>query len=165
MSEKTAKALLNKQLIMLSKNPIDGFSVGINNDNIFSWVGTLIGPRDTLYEGGLFNVEILFPKDFPLNPPKFKFNSKIFHPNIYKDGTVCISILHPPGEDEYGYEDASDRWRPVHTIETIIISIISLLSSPNIDSPANIDAGKLYRENINEYKKKVRRCVRDSLEF
>ena len=58
------------------------------------------------------------------------------------------------------YEDSSERWRPVHTIESIILSIISLLSNPNDESPANIDAGKLWRENKEEYKKKVRDCVK-----
>tara|TARA_B100000902_G_C27086689_1_gene801697 strand:- start:252 stop:746 length:495 start_codon:yes stop_codon:yes gene_type:complete len=164
MSSKTAIALLNKQLLNINKNPIDGFSVGLVNDNIFHWKGTLIGPRDSLFDGGIFNVEMSFPDNFPLYPPKFKFITKIFHPNIYEDGTVCISILHPPGDDKYGYEDASDRWRPVHTIESIVISIISLLNSPNIESPANIDAGKLFRDDIKEYKKKVRKCVRNSLD-
>ncbi|KAF9991454.1 ubiquitin-conjugating enzyme E2 G1, partial [Entomortierella chlamydospora] len=47
---------------------------------------------------------------------------------------------HPPGEDKYGYEKASERWSPVHTVETILVSVISMLSSPNDESPANIDA-------------------------
>lgn len=59
---------------------------------------------------------------------------------VYTDGTVCISILHEPGEDKYGYEDPSERWLPVHTVETILLSVISMLSSPNSDSPANIEA-------------------------
>ncbi len=59
---------------------------------------------------------------------------------VYPDGTVCISILHEPGEDKYGYEDASERWLPVHTIETILLSVISMLSSPNDESPANLEA-------------------------
>jgi ubiquitin-conjugating enzyme E2 G1 len=48
------------------------------------------------------------------------FKSEIWHPNIDLDGKVCISILHPPGEDQYGYEDASERWSPIHTVETIM---------------------------------------------
>jgi len=39
---------------------------------------------------------------------------------VYPDGKVCISILHPPGEDEFGYEKASERWSPIHTVETIL---------------------------------------------
>jgi ubiquitin-conjugating enzyme E2 G1 len=53
---------------------------------------------------------------------------------------VCISILHPPGDDKYGYEKAEERWLPVHTAETILLSVISMLSDPNDQSPANIEA-------------------------
>jgi ubiquitin-conjugating enzyme E2 G1 len=56
------------------------------------------------------------------------------------DGGVCISILHQPGEDQYGYEKPEERWLPVHTVETILISVISMLADPNAQSPANVDA-------------------------
>ncbi|KAJ0962362.1 hypothetical protein J5N97_030190 [Dioscorea zingiberensis] len=59
---------------------------------------------------------------------------------VYPDGRVCISILHAPGDDPNGYELASERWTPVHTVESIVLSIISMLSSPNDESPANIEA-------------------------
>jgi ubiquitin-conjugating enzyme E2 G1 len=55
-------------------------------------------------------------------------------------GDVCISILHEPGDDQFGYESASERWLPVHTVESILLSVMSMLSDPNIESPANIDA-------------------------
>lgn len=57
-----------------------------------------------------------------------------------KNGDVCISILHEPGEDKYGYEKPEERWLPIHTVETIMISVISMLADPNGDSPANVDA-------------------------
>jgi ubiquitin-conjugating enzyme E2 G1 len=53
---------------------------------------------------------------------------------------VCISILHEPGDDKYGYETAAERWLPVHTVETILLSVISMLADPNYESPANVDA-------------------------
>lgn len=59
---------------------------------------------------------------------------------VYKNGKVCISILHPPGDDPNEYETASERWSPVHTVESILHSVISLLATPNEDSPANVDA-------------------------
>ena len=65
----------------------------------------------------------------------------------------------------YGYESANERWLPVHTPETILISVISMLSSPNDESPANIDAARQWREDPAAFKKKVRKCVRDSLEM
>ena len=83
---------------------------------------------------------------------------------VYENGEVCISILHPPEDDQYGYEKASERWSPVLSPETVILSVISMLGSPNDESAANIEAGKLWREDQKEFKRKVRRCVRDSME-
>ena len=60
--------------------------------------------------------------------------------SVNKDGEVCISILHEPGEDKYGYEHPSERWLPIHTVETILMSVISMISDPNDESPANVDA-------------------------
>jgi ubiquitin-conjugating enzyme E2 G1 len=124
-----------------------------------------------------------FPPNYPLYPPKMKFETPIFHPNgksrptgtcstirlsnklaVYESGDVCISILHPPEEDQYGYEKASERWSPVLSPETVLLSVISMLGSPNDESAANIEAGKLWREDQKEFKRKVRRCVRDSME-
>lgn len=112
-----------------------------------------------------------------------RFETPIFHPNseplphehlppirpadhhtVYQNGEVCISILHPPEEDKYGYESAAERWSPVQTPETILLSVISMLSSPNDESPANVEAAALWRDNPAEFKKRVRKCVRDSLE-
>ncbi|KAF5325845.1 hypothetical protein D9611_000957 [Ephemerocybe angulata] len=159
--------LLRRQLAELTKRPIEGFSAGlVDENNIYEWDIMIIGPPDTLYEGGFFKARLTFPPEFPLLPPKMKFVTPMWHPNIYADGTVCISILHAPGEDEYGYEQAGERWLPVHTVESILLSVISLLSSdtPNLDSPANVDAAKEVRTDIAGYRKKVRRLVRRSAE-
>ena len=82
---------------------------------------------------------------------------------VYPNGEVCISILHPPEEDKYGYESAAERWSPVQTPESILLSVISMLSSPNDESPANVEAARMWREDPKEFKRKVRRCVRESL--
>ncbi|KAG0371193.1 MAG: ubiquitin-conjugating enzyme/RWD-like protein [Linnemannia gamsii] len=157
--------LLKKQLKELTKNPVEGFSAGlVDDDNIFEWEIVIMGPQDTLYEGGFFKAKMTFPDEYPLMPPKLKFLTPMYHPNVYPDGEVCISILHPPGEDKYGYEQASERWSPVHTVETILISVISMLSSPNDESPANIEAAKEWRENYPSFKKKVQRIARRSAE-
>ena len=103
----------------LNKNPIEGFSAGLKDDSDpFIWEIMIMGPPDTLYEGGFFQAEMTFPKNYPNHPPKLKFVSEFYHPNVYADGTVCISILHEPGDDAYGYESASERWLPVHTVES-----------------------------------------------
>ncbi|XP_016386731.1 ubiquitin-conjugating enzyme E2 G1 isoform X1 [Sinocyclocheilus rhinocerous] len=150
----------------LNKNPVEGFSAGLIDDNdLYRWEVLIIGPPDTLYEGGVFKAHLTFPKDYPLRPPKMKFITEIWHPNVDKNGDVCISILHEPGEDKYGYEKPEERWLPIHTVETIMISVISMLADPNGDSPANVDAAKEWREDRHgEFKRKVARCVRKSQE-
>ncbi|KAG6760237.1 hypothetical protein POTOM_036743 [Populus tomentosa] len=141
MAASQASLLLQKQLRDLCKNPVDGFSAGlIDETNVFEWSVTIIGPPDTLYEGGFFNAIMSFPQNYPVSPPTVRFTSEVWHPNVYPDGKVCISILHPPGDDPNGYELATERWSPVHTVESIVLSIISMLSSPNDESPANVDA-------------------------
>lgn len=62
------------------------------------------------------------------------------HPLVDTNGDVCISILHEPGEDKWGYEKPEERWLPIHTVETILISVISMIADPNDESPANVDA-------------------------
>ena len=152
--------VIMKNYEIFKNDPINGVSIGINEDDIFNWDIIILGPKDSPYEGGVFTAKITFPSNFPLMPPKFVFTNEIFHPNVYDNGKVCISILHPPGDDKYNYESAEERWRPVHTINSILLSIISLLSSPNDESPANIDAAKMLRDDpekfqrtVNEYNK------------
>jgi ubiquitin-conjugating enzyme E2 G1 len=150
----------------LVKKPHEGFSAGlIDEDNIYKWEIFIIGPPETFYEGGCFKAHLYFPKEYPQRPPKMKFISEMWHPNVEKNGDVCISILHEPGEDKWGYEKPEERWLPIHTVETILISVISMLADPNDESPANVDAAKDWREDYNgSFKKKVLKCVRKSQE-
>jgi ubiquitin-conjugating enzyme E2 G1 len=84
---------------------------------------------------------------------------------VYSDGKVCISILHPPGEDQFNNQETADeRWRPILGVESILLSVISMLNDPNISSPANIDAAVEYRDNRKEYEKKVKKLTIQSVE-
>ena len=164
MNINKVKKIIIKWYEDFNNDPIENISISDIEDDIFNWNIIIFGPKDSYYEGGIFKAIIEFPQDFPKNPPVFKFISNIFHPNIYKNGIVCISILHPSGEDTYGYEKSSERWRPVHTINSILLSIISLLFDPNDESPANIEAAKLWREDKTLYQKQVNKDIRKTLE-
>lgn len=76
---------------------------------------------------------------------------------------MCISILHSPGDDPLGYESSSERWSPVQSVEKILLSVVSMLAEPNDESPANIDASKMWRENREEFNKIAQRIVRKTL--
>lgn len=82
---------------------------------------------------------------------------------VYPSGLVCISILHPPGDDPNHYEHASERWSPIQSVEKILISVMSMLAEPNDESPANVEAAKMWRERRDEYEKTVRDGVRRML--
>lgn len=82
---------------------------------------------------------------------------------VYANGEVCISILHPPGDDPNHYESASERWSPIQSVEKILISVMSMLAEPNDESPANVEAAKMWRERRKEFDRKVRDDVRRSL--
>lgn len=124
-------------------------SAGLVEDNLFKWILMIEGPMDTLYEGGMFKIEMTFPDDYPNNPPVMVFKSQMWHPNIFPDGKVCISILHPPVEDKFNAQERMDeKWRPVLGVEEVLVSVISMLSSPNIDSPANVDAAVAPKSNL-----------------
>jgi ubiquitin-protein ligase len=134
---------------------MDNVTFNVDENNILDWKFTLLGPQDSPYEGGIYNGTIKFPKEYPHKPPVVTFTSKIFHPNVYVDGKLCISILHE-GNDTTGYEHEIERWRPIQNIRTIFLSIISLLNEPNPESAANIDAAKLLRDDKKEYYKQIR---------
>lgn len=137
--------------------------VELKDDNIFRWEVALIVLNPTsLYYGGYFKAEMRFPKRYPYEPPEFKFSRPLWHPNIYKDGKLCISILHQPGDDEMSGELASERWSPAQRVESVLLSIISLLDDAEVSSPANVDAGVMLRKQPDEYKRKVKENVETS---
>lgn len=159
--------LLRNQLKELLKNPVDGFSVGlVDESNIYEWKVMIEGVAGTLYEGGLFPAILSFPKEYPNKPPQMRFLTPNFwHPNVYPDGRVCISILHEAKEDQFNaQEKMSEKWRPILGIEAILLSVISLLSDPNFESPANIDASVQCKKDPEGYKRRVRQVVKASLD-
>lgn len=157
--------LLRKQLNDLMRNPVEGFSAGLSDDNdVYEWDVLIVGPPDTPYEGGFFQAKLSFLKEYPVRPPRLRIVSEMWHPNVYPDGTVCISILHEPGDDKFGYEHSSERWLPIHTVESILISVISMLATPNIDSAANVEAAKELRDDPLAFRRRVQRIVRNSHE-
>jgi len=128
------------------EEPVEGFCVKLaNDDNLFEWVVSIFGPPCTLYEGGYFKAGLKFPPDYPYSPPSFKFLTKVWHPNVYENGDLCISILHPPVDDPQSGELPCERWNPTQNVRTILLSVISLLNEPNTFSPANVDASVMYR--------------------
>ena len=148
----------------LTLNPPEGIIAGpIDEENFFEWEALITGPEGTCFEGGVFTARLTFPNDYPLSPPKMQFTSDMFHPNIYPDGRVCISILHAPGDDPMGYESSAERWSPVQSVEKVLLSVVSMLAEPNDESGANVDAAKMWRTDRQQFYQIADKLVRKSL--
>ena len=109
----------------------------------------IFGPESTPWEGGTFKLHITFSEDCPNKAPTVKFISKLFHPNVYADGGICLDILQ-------------NNWSPIYDVAAILTSIQSLLCDPNPNSPANGEAARLYSENKREYIRRVQASVESS---
>ncbi|UXI15502.1 deoxyribodipyrimidine photolyase [Sarcoptes scabiei] len=146
-TKSSAIRALTHEFKSLQEEPVEGFRVKlVNDENLFEWEVAIFGPPETLYQGGYFKARVMFPYDYPYNPPTLKFLTKVWHPNVYENGDLCISILHPPVEDPQSGELACERWNPTQNVRTILLSVISLLNEPNTSSPANVDASIMYRK-------------------
>ncbi|EXJ66027.1 ubiquitin-conjugating enzyme E2 R [Cladophialophora psammophila CBS 110553] len=137
--------------------------IEIDEDNIYHWnLALMVINPDSLYYGGYFKAQMSFPRDYPYKPPDFRFSKPLWHPNIYADGRLCISILHAPGEDIMSGESAGERWSPAQRVESVLISILSLLDDPEISSPANVDASVMFRDDKDAFKARVKQDVEAS---
>lgn len=153
----------------IQEEPVEGFRVRlVNDDNLCEWEVAIFGPPDTLYAGGYFKAHVKFPPDYPYSPPTVRFLTKVWHPNVYENGDLCISILHPPVDDPQSGELPCERWNPTQNVRTILLSVISLLNEPNTFSPANVDASVMYRRwrdskgKDKEYEKIIKKQVASS---
>ncbi|KAB8076474.1 ubiquitin-conjugating enzyme/RWD-like protein [Aspergillus leporis] len=156
-----AERILMNEYKTLAKEP--WVNIDLEDEDIFRWtIGLIVLNPDSLYYGGYFKASMKFPQNYPFSPPEFRFRRPLYHPNIYPDGKLCISILHAPGEDEMSGELASERWSPAQRVESVLISILSLLDDAEVSSPANVDAGVTLRTNPEKYKSIVRNNVEAS---
>jgi ubiquitin-protein ligase len=120
----------------------------VDQQNINQMTIICLGPKETPYEEILNTLSVSIPSEYPFSAPKIKFINKIFHPNISTDGQICLDVL-------------KDKWSPVFTLRTILISILSLLSDPNPASPLNGDAANMYTDSkktqseLKKYIKKI----------
>ncbi|GAU27490.1 hypothetical protein TSUD_14700 [Trifolium subterraneum] len=120
-----------------------GFVVRPVAEDMFHWQATIMGPPDSPYTGGVFLVTIHFPPDYPFKPPKVAFRTKVFHPNINSNGSICLDIL-------------KEQWSPALTISKVLLSICSLLTDPNPDDPLVPEIAHMYKTDRNKYESTAR---------
>ncbi|KAK9158297.1 hypothetical protein Scep_004871 [Stephania cephalantha] len=85
---------LQKELMSLMMSGGDlGVSAFPESENIFSWIGTIQGGKETPYEGLSYKLSLRFPVDYPFKAPQVKFETACFHPNVDQFGNICLDIL------------------------------------------------------------------------
>ncbi|EIW60640.1 ubiquitin-conjugating enzyme E2 [Trametes versicolor FP-101664 SS1] len=124
---------LQSELMTLMMSASPGISAFPRSDaNLYDWVGTIDGPAGTIYSGLKFKISISFPPTYPMSPPTIKFDSACYHPNVdLVGGGICLDILQ-------------DKWSAVYSVQTILLSLQSLLGEPNNASPLNPDAAAIW---------------------
>lgn len=130
----SAKRIL-KEIKDMAASPMDNCTAGpVNPEDPYTWHGTIIGPEKSPYEGGLFQLQIKFPVEYPFKPPTVTFITKVYHPNINSAGGICLDIL-------------KDQWVPSLTIGKVLLSISSLLTDPNPKDPLVPEIARVYETN------------------
>ena len=144
-----ARRRLLRDFQSVQDDPPTGVSATPLDTNIMLWNAVIFGPQETPFADGTFKLTLEFSEEYPNKPPVVKFISKMFHPNIYSDGGICLDILQ-------------SRWSPIYNVSSILTSIQSMLSDPNPNSPANTLAAQLCKEDRRKYEQRVKDCVEQS---
>ncbi|KAH0937596.1 hypothetical protein HID58_005057 [Brassica napus] len=152
-----ASKRINKELRDLQRDPPVSCSAGPVGDDMFHWQATIMGPSDSPFAGGVFLVSIHFPPDYPFKPPKVSFRTKVYHPNINSNGSICLDIL-------------KEQWSPALTVskiklrfgsglstrDMVLLSICSLLTDPNPDDPLVPEIAHMYKTDRVKYETTAR---------
>ncbi|ELV09858.1 ubiquitin-conjugating enzyme E2 2 [Tupaia chinensis] len=134
---------LRKELQDLTRDPPPHCSAGPVGDDMLHWRASIMGPPGSPYQGGVFFLTIYFPQDYPFRPPDVAFLTRIYHPNISGNGTICLDIL-------------KSEWTPVLTISKVLLSICSLLCDPNPDDPMVPEIAHIYKRDRKKFGKIAR---------
>ncbi|URE32665.1 GPI-anchored protein [Musa troglodytarum] len=134
---------IQKELQDLQRDPPASCSAGPVGEDLFHWQATIMGPSDSPYAGGVFFVTIHFPPDYPFKPPMVNFQTKVYHPNINSNGSICLDIL-------------KDQWSPALTISKVLLSVSSLLTDPNPDDPLVPEIAHMYNNHRRRYEEMAR---------
>ncbi|KAJ4843723.1 hypothetical protein Tsubulata_012873 [Turnera subulata] len=121
MDQGIRTARIQSELKLIKQDPPPNCSVDVEPpmDDINNWEAVIIGPRATPYEGGLFRVAIHFPAGYPIDPPKVSFKTKIYHPNIGRNGAMCRDLTKGNwGRSQHNFKCASCRGFVVATTES-----------------------------------------------
>ncbi|KAF2346301.1 Ubiquitin-conjugating enzyme E2 [Trinorchestia longiramus] len=142
---------LNKELQRFNSRPPVGITLNQRLDQLHIVDASISGEEGSPFEGGVFKLLITLNKHYPFEPPKVKFITPVYHPNIDHNGLICLDILK---------SEPSGKWRAVHNLETVVTSIRLLLSSPNPSDPLQPEIASEYLYNRSVYESKARQWTK-----
>ncbi|CAK0784669.1 hypothetical protein CVIRNUC_007873 [Coccomyxa viridis] len=135
---------IQKELREIERDKTSGVTVQLKGNSLQRLTGFVEGPRDTAYDGGLFVVDITLEDQYPFVPPKMRFRSKVWHPNVSSaNGAICLDIL-------------KDQWSPALTLKTALLSLQALLSSPQPDDPQDAVVARQYINDNGSFQRQAR---------
>lgn len=133
-----------KEVVKSEEVKSSGVHLDLVGDSFSELVGTIAGPQDSPYQDGVFKLEIKIPDSYPFNPPKVRFVTKIWHPNISSvTGAICLDIL-------------KDQWAAAMTLRTVLLSLQALLTAPEPDDPQDAVVARQYISNFEMFKATAR---------
>lgn len=119
-----------KEIICSKELQENGITIEPLDESLISIKGQIVGPPDSPYEGGIFYLDIKIPTDYPFKAPQVTFSTRIWHPNISSQtGAICLDIL-------------KDQWAASMTLRTVLLSVQSLLASPEPKDPQDAVVAK-----------------------
>ena len=140
---------IKKEYQDIIKEKNSNVQVKLVSNDYRHWKGRIKGPIDTCYQGGIFDVDIIIPDDYPFKPPKMKFDTKIWHPNISSvTGAICLDIL-------------KNEWTPALTIRTALISLQALMCEPVPNDPQDAVVAKQYMSDIKLFNETAKHWVEE----
>ncbi|XP_068706547.1 ubiquitin-conjugating enzyme E2 T-like [Montipora foliosa] len=138
---------MERELNILTKEPPPGISCWMINDEIDKLEAEIQGSDGTPYSGGSFRLEINVPERYPFYPPKVRFVTKIYHPNIDGNGRICLDTLQMPPKG---------AWKPALNISTVLTSIQLLMAEPNPDDPLVPEISEEFKYNRPQFVQKAK---------
>jgi len=135
---------VNKEISDCKNDKSSNITIELVDNSPFHLIGAFDGPEDTPYQGGHFQVDIVIPESYPFQPVKMKFITKVYHPNVSSaSGAICLDIL-------------KDAWSPVLTLKSTLISLQSLLCSPEPRDPQDAEVAKHYMTSKSSFEETAR---------
>ncbi|MDR0276837.1 MAG: ubiquitin-conjugating enzyme E2 [Paucimonas sp.] len=138
---------IKRELEDISKDPPANCSAGPQGESLFHWKATMMGPMNTPYEGGVFFLDVQFPKDYPFKPLKLAFETRVWHPNIGENGEIGLEVL-------------DENWSPALTLSKVLLSVQALLADPEPRGALNLEAAGEYQRVRAQFDKTAREWTR-----